>query len=169
MIILWASAVLEANDYAHSGSERWQGSWSIWNKSKIWSAALLCRVNNNCCFVHGKPAHRQQWASVSFCTQSICRPVGKWQTSHHWMVIGNYIMSCISGAYEPHIHLKCIINCSSNTQLLLHGHVEYKRYLLQCCKVLNHPQISQCSDSLVPNFSPLKLIPFKTICQSSEI
>ena len=52
--------------------------------------------------------------------------------------------------------------------MLLDGHVEPKRYLLQYFEVLEHSRISQCNGSVIPNISPMDLIPFKTIYTSGS-
>ena len=42
-------------------------------------------------------------------------------------------------------------------------------YLLQCFEVLEHSWISQCNGFVIPNISPMDLIPFKTIIIHQEV
>ena len=72
----------------------------------------------------------------------------------NWLVWGSLRLTPI----EVDLTLKMCI-----ARWLLQHRVESNRYLLQCLEVFQHSQISQCSGSIIPNFSPLEMIPFKAV------
>ena len=73
-----------------------------------------------------------------------------------------YISHKFLDLYKSDLTLTQELETCFARQLLQHC-VESKRYLLQCLEVVEHLWISQCNGSLIPNISPLDLIPFKTI------